>query len=857
MLRSFLYLTLCSLAICSAARPAAWTIETVDSSGAAGHYASLAVDGGGRLHLCYYDSAGGDLRYALRTGGAWTYEDLDTAGNVGLYCAVVVGADNNPRISYFDSTNRALKFASYNGTQWIVETADPGPGVGQYTSVCLNGTTPIVSYYDQSHGDLKLATRSGTWILTRIDSAGNVGRFSSVANSGTNQTKISYYSDTLRQLKYVRQQGSNWVVELPDPAINAGLFTSLALTGNVPTIAYFDSAGGRIQRATKPSTSWVVDTADNSGNAGGYVSLAYDPAGLPAVSYFEAANGDLRLARHSGTAWTTEAVDTAGTVGLYTSCRIGSDSTIYIAYYDRSLGRLKLAVSADTVPPGPPQNLTANGASPSPWSNNPKFGLVWTNPYDRSGIGRSLYKLGEAPTSNYDTSGSLSAAPPDSATATALAGQMLHLWLVDGAGNTDFQNRASVLLRYDSLPPSGCAASSSPFSATPSFVVSWNAGSDSGGSGLTGRYAVRVRDGAGLWNLWLADTQALSAVYPGIDGHRYYFEAAAWDSAGNCEAFSTVAECSTLVNTSLPAVISMSLAPDTVLQAGLTVLSARITDNQRVTAAEFFIDVTGDPGAGIAASPVDSFGQASVDVRDTIFAAALSIGAHWVFLHGRDDAGQWGPFDSVSFYKPAPDTAPPSFVIQISPTSPSIGVAVSVSAAPSEPLHPDSTAACTLRAADGSLLPLALAMDSVSLKASLSTSGLPAGACRLTVSGYDRWSNRGSSSIEFILSASGEFLPEDMVYIWPNPVRGGLANFHYYVNSNASVTAEVFTLDGRRVAKLTGRGQGGRPPHRTDSNMIVFDASGLASDVYLLRLTATSESGGEQRTVMKKFAIIR
>jgi hypothetical protein len=857
MLRSFINLILCSLALCATARSAAWSIETVDSSGAAGLYASLAVDGGGRLHLCYYDSAVGDLRYALRAGGSWIYGAIDTAGDVGRYCAIVVGADNNPRVSYFDSTNRALKFAIFDGAQWAVETADPGPGVGWYTSVCLNGTTPIVSYYDQTRGDLKLATKSGTWALVRIDSAGNVGRFSSVANSGPNQTKISYYSDTLRQLKYARQQGSNWVLELPDPAINAGHFSSLAFSGSVPIIAYLDSAGGRIKRATKPSTVWVVDTADNSGNAGGYASLALDPAGQPVISYFDLANGDLRLARRSGASWILEAVDTAGTVGLYTSCRIGADSTVYIAYFDRSLGRLKLAGTADTLPPGPPQNLTANGASPSPWGNIPKFGLNWTNPYDRSGIVRARYKLGSVPTANDDTTGTISGTPPDSAVATAAGGQPLYLWLVDGSGNTSYQNRATVQLRYDPFPPSGSTASSPAFSASASFAVSWSAGSDTGGSGLSGRYAVRVRDGAGPWIPWLADTQALSAAYPGLDGHRYFFEAAAWDSAGNCEVFLSAAECSTVVNTSLPAVASMSLAPDTVLLPGFTVLAARLTDNQKLMAAEFFIDAVGAAGSGLPATPVDSFGQASVDVRDSIFTAALSVGTHWVFLHGRDDAGQWGPFDSASFHKPVPDTVRPSFTIQIAPPAPTIGLAVAVTAVPSEPLHPDSSVSCTLRAADGSLLPLTLAMDSASLRASLSTAGLPAGACRLTVAGYDRWSNRGSSYIDFTLSASGDFLPEDMVYVWPNPARGSQVHFHYYVNANASVTAEVFSLDGHRVAKLAGKGQGGRPPHQAGSNALVWDIAGAASDVYLLRLTATPEAGGESRTVVKRFAIVR
>jgi len=81
-------------------------------------------------------------------------------------------------------------------------------------------------------------------------------------------------------------------------------------------------------------------------------------------------------------------------------------------------------------------------------------------------------------------------------------------------------------------------------------------------------------------------------------------------------------------------------------------------------------------------------------------------------------------------------------------------------------------------------------------------------------------------------------------------------NFHYFVNANAAVTAEVFTMDGRRIASLSGRGEGGRPPHQATSNAIVWDIAGVASDVYLLRLRATAEAGGGEGTVVKKFAIV-
>jgi hypothetical protein len=43
---------------------AGWHIETVDSEGNVGLYASLALDGGGYPHISYLDWSNGDLKYA-------------------------------------------------------------------------------------------------------------------------------------------------------------------------------------------------------------------------------------------------------------------------------------------------------------------------------------------------------------------------------------------------------------------------------------------------------------------------------------------------------------------------------------------------------------------------------------------------------------------------------------------------------------------------------------------------------------------------------------------------------------------------------------------------------------------------
>jgi hypothetical protein len=107
----------------------------------------------------------------------------------------------------------------------------------------------------------------------------------------------------------------------------------------------------------------------------------------------------------------------------------------------------------DNEPPGSPENLAANGSTPSPWSSIPLFEIQWDNPDDSSGIARCYYKIGSPPSSADDTTGSGSAIPPLRINLVEEGEVHLYLWLEDGSGNADFSTAKDVLLRYDATPP--------------------------------------------------------------------------------------------------------------------------------------------------------------------------------------------------------------------------------------------------------------------------------------------------------------------------------------------------------------------------------------------------------------------
>lgn len=156
-----------------------WVISPIDNVGRTdlldvGISSSIALDSAGRPHISYYDILNKDLKYAYWDGvwpsaGSWNVSVLDSVGDVGLYSSLAIDPATNTRhLCYYDFTNGNLKYAQKVGAaNWQFQIVDgdvaDGDGinegdVGYYCSLDLNGMgQPAISYYDNSHGDLKIA----------------------------------------------------------------------------------------------------------------------------------------------------------------------------------------------------------------------------------------------------------------------------------------------------------------------------------------------------------------------------------------------------------------------------------------------------------------------------------------------------------------------------------------------------------------------------------------------------------------------------------------------------------------------------------------------------------------------------
>ncbi len=205
--------------------------------------------------------------------------------------------------------------ARYDGTNWVCNTitahyrvapgtttkVDSAISSSAYTSIAV-GTDgfPVVSYYDNTLRDLKVVhcaneTCSSKDTPVTLDSIGDVGRYTSITIGSDNFPIISYLDATNADLKAVHCTVATCAtydtpVVIDATAASGMNFTALAIgAGGLPVIAYRGTSNNvlRAVECTDPGCldHYRIITLDSTTNNNYEGSIATTNSGRPIVSY--------------------------------------------------------------------------------------------------------------------------------------------------------------------------------------------------------------------------------------------------------------------------------------------------------------------------------------------------------------------------------------------------------------------------------------------------------------------------------------------------------------------------------------------------------------------------------------------
>lgn len=331
MARSALLLTLLVVSIligggmASRAAHASNLIVTLDSAGDVGRWSSLELDSSGRPVVAYWSGSGGDLKI-VRCGDA-----MCSGGNT-------------------------------------IMTPDSDSAIGLYASLELDSLDrPVVSYYDQSNGDLKVlrcgdATCSSGNTIVSPDTAGDVGTFTSLALDSAERPVVSYIDETADELKVLRCGDATCsnanVITVVDSGHVSHTTIALDSTGK-PYVGYRADIDAKFEILhcgnVFCSASNTIEPVLGSGSlatAGSFGSLSIGPNGYPVASVSYETTADLNVVRCTNASCSTRDVsapDVLNFVGSYTSLAVGASGNPVVSYYDATNFDLKVLHCANAA----------------------------------------------------------------------------------------------------------------------------------------------------------------------------------------------------------------------------------------------------------------------------------------------------------------------------------------------------------------------------------------------------------------------------------------------------------------------------------------------------------------------------
>lgn len=264
-----------------------WKSHAVQTQGALGKYASLALDSNNQPWIAYYHQDQGELRVAHATQGGWDVEAVAWGLEVGTGGRLMVDAHNSPQLFYYASDGgftHARRKESGTWEQKTISTASVGPNLRTGLSRTLDGVWLAFIDWNFRTKELVIGEPFGqSHALMRIPLGENAG-FGSGLFVDAGEPRVLFVKGGALHL--ARRVKDGWATErlLPD----VGAFdVAQSVNGEVAVAAQdLGHADGRLVLLRRSLLGgWQRFLVDAEGPTADHLSVVLDSKGRTTIAY--------------------------------------------------------------------------------------------------------------------------------------------------------------------------------------------------------------------------------------------------------------------------------------------------------------------------------------------------------------------------------------------------------------------------------------------------------------------------------------------------------------------------------------------------------------------------------------------
>lgn len=331
---------------CGVARAAGWTTVLVDAAPSDDPAVDVAGDEAGRLHVAYFAREGGlgELRHAVwdPLGGPASFETVDggpeTGETMGLSVSLGLLPQADPLVAYYDESLGNLKVARWNGVLggWEKSTVEWRHVVGEPLTFAPVLDDPDCTASTEQGADFGFTASDGVALLAYPSDGRLVDTTVEEEGIPIDPGRIGFCTPGKLFVRGV-EGGFDYAIDYvrtdTSPEDDGRDLCLVVDPSRGPGVAYLDWDTLSLRYAVPSTGDWSWEVADGFGRGGRGLSMVLDPVqGRVVLAFADTLARRLVFAVRSETGWSSCTGDGRSGSGVYPSIVWNPQGGFSVAY---------------------------------------------------------------------------------------------------------------------------------------------------------------------------------------------------------------------------------------------------------------------------------------------------------------------------------------------------------------------------------------------------------------------------------------------------------------------------------------------------------------------------------------------